>query len=125
MARSPFGWDYPAGAENDPNAPYNQRDVPIHSHDFGCPECEGTNLCATEDVDPCGCNSCIEENDVPEPEPDGFDWKGRWVHFEVWIQDAEWTPRPCYQTETGGDGPFCTLDRGHQGRHQSIRGSWA
>lgn len=20
----PFGWDYPAGAENDPNAPWNQ-----------------------------------------------------------------------------------------------------
>lgn len=23
---SPFGWDYPAGAENDPDAPWNQRD---------------------------------------------------------------------------------------------------
>jgi hypothetical protein len=22
----PFGWDYPAGAENDPDAPWNQRD---------------------------------------------------------------------------------------------------
>ena len=22
----PFGWDYPAGAEHDPSAPWNQRD---------------------------------------------------------------------------------------------------
>ena len=22
----PFGWDYPAGAENDPDAPWNQHD---------------------------------------------------------------------------------------------------
>lgn len=26
MSRSIFGWDYPPGAENDPNAPYNQVD---------------------------------------------------------------------------------------------------
>lgn len=26
MARNPFGWSYPAGAENDPLAPYNQPD---------------------------------------------------------------------------------------------------
>ena len=26
MTRNPFGWDYPAGAENDPNAPWNQTD---------------------------------------------------------------------------------------------------
>jgi hypothetical protein len=25
MSRNPFGWDYPAGAEDDPRAPYNQR----------------------------------------------------------------------------------------------------
>ena len=24
--RHPFGWSYPPGAENDPNAPYNQDD---------------------------------------------------------------------------------------------------
>jgi len=24
MTRNIFGWNYPAGAENDPNAPYNQ-----------------------------------------------------------------------------------------------------
>lgn len=32
--RSTFGWDYPAGAEHDPNAPYNQRDE-------DCPKCDG------------------------------------------------------------------------------------
>lgn len=26
MSRNPFGWSYPPGAENDPNAPYNQPD---------------------------------------------------------------------------------------------------
>lgn len=28
MTRNPFGWDYPAGAEHDPRAPYNQPDPP-------------------------------------------------------------------------------------------------
>jgi hypothetical protein len=32
MSRHPFGWSYPAGAENDPNAPYNQPD-PIEDTD--------------------------------------------------------------------------------------------
>lgn len=27
MSRNPLGWDYPAGAENDPNAPWNQPDI--------------------------------------------------------------------------------------------------
>jgi hypothetical protein len=26
LSRSPFGWHYPPGAENDPNAPWNQPD---------------------------------------------------------------------------------------------------
>jgi len=33
MSRSPFGWSYPAGAEHDPNAPWNATDAPE------CPEC--------------------------------------------------------------------------------------
>jgi len=33
MTRDPFGWDYPAGAEHDPDAPYNTEDAPK------CPEC--------------------------------------------------------------------------------------
>ena len=38
MARSPFGWAYPAGAEHDPAAPYNQVDPPDE-----CPECGEPN----------------------------------------------------------------------------------
>lgn len=40
-----FGWSYPAGAENDPNAPYNQQEGPcgVCGQDiYGdciCPEC--------------------------------------------------------------------------------------
>jgi len=30
---SKFGWSYPAGAENDPNAPYNQPDAPEPNDD--------------------------------------------------------------------------------------------
>ena len=31
--RRAFGWDYPAGVEFDPSAPWNQKD------EFECPEC--------------------------------------------------------------------------------------
>ena len=39
-----FGWSYPPGAENDPNAPYNQTDAPcevcgLFPDDCICPEC--------------------------------------------------------------------------------------
>lgn len=39
-----FGWSYPAGAENDPNAPYNQEDSPcevcgLFPDSCICPEC--------------------------------------------------------------------------------------
>lgn len=54
--RNPFGWDYPAGAENDPNAPWNQSDehhsyCPCHEDYDGpmtCKECE-------EDTKECMC----------------------------------------------------------------------
>lgn len=29
-----FGWDYPPGAENDPNAPWNQREPDEEPEDF-------------------------------------------------------------------------------------------
>lgn len=32
MSASPLGWDYPAGAEHDPSAPYNQ-DEPEIDHE--------------------------------------------------------------------------------------------
>lgn len=44
MSRHPFGWSYPAGAENDPSAPWNQVD------DF-CDVCE-------KPVDRCKCPEC-------------------------------------------------------------------
>lgn len=33
-----FGWSYPPGAEHDPNAPYNQEDLPEE-----CPVCKKPN----------------------------------------------------------------------------------
>jgi len=45
MSRNPLGWSYPAGAENDPNAPYNQIDPPEE-----CPVCGEPN--ADEDGEP-------------------------------------------------------------------------
>lgn len=39
-----FGWDYPAGAENDPRAPWNQVD----------PKCERCGLVE----DDCTCKPC-------------------------------------------------------------------
>ena len=37
------GWDYPPGAANDPNAPWNQKDSPCEVcgliYDCICPEC--------------------------------------------------------------------------------------
>ncbi len=38
MSRHPLGWSYPAGAENDPNAPWNQRELPDC-----CPVCGEPN----------------------------------------------------------------------------------
>jgi hypothetical protein len=45
MTRNVFGWSYPPGAANDPNAPYNQQDPPCAvcgQMEDGCicPECE-------------------------------------------------------------------------------------
>lgn len=42
---NPFGYDYPAGAENDPNAPWNQKDNE-------CPDCEGAKKVCVSDC--CG-----------------------------------------------------------------------
>jgi hypothetical protein len=39
----PLGWDYPAGAENDPNAPWNEEEVP-------CEQCGHTG---------CECLVCM------------------------------------------------------------------
>lgn len=34
--KHPLGWDYPAGAEHDPNAPYNQTDDVPECSECGC-----------------------------------------------------------------------------------------
>lgn len=44
MSRHLFGWSYPPGAENDPNAPWNQQEGPCavcgqFVDDCVCPEC--------------------------------------------------------------------------------------
>jgi len=53
MARSVFGWHYPAGAEHDPNAPWNQ---PIPK----CEECK-------HDADDCVCVDCPSCGDRHAP----------------------------------------------------------
>jgi hypothetical protein len=45
MSRSVFGWSYPPGAANDPNAPWNQQAGP----------CE---VCGLEVEDDCICQEC-------------------------------------------------------------------
>ena len=56
MSRSPFGWDYPAGAAEDPNAPWNQHD------DDRCSEC-GAEVEEDEDNDPCSdCQNAYDRH---------------------------------------------------------------
>lgn len=50
MSRNIFGWDYPAGAANDPNAPYNQ-DVER------CLKCEEEASCNDDGL----CEECAEK----------------------------------------------------------------
>ena len=47
-----FGWDYPPGAANDPNAPYNQVDDE-------CPHCELS-------IDDCECVFCRHCGELEE-----------------------------------------------------------
>lgn len=70
MSRSIFGWDYPPGAANDPNAPWNQVDPPcaICGKEAGvciCPECptcgaQGDPGCYVEDACPV-CGIALED----------------------------------------------------------------
>jgi len=64
MSHNPFGWSYPAGAEHDPKAPWNQEDMP----EDWCDMCE----CQTgyigklwDPKDGCGsiqvCPECLED----------------------------------------------------------------
>ncbi len=47
--KSPFGWDYPAGAEDDPRAPYNQ------NYDKVCEVC-GLPVELRNNEESCECN---------------------------------------------------------------------
>jgi hypothetical protein len=60
--RNPFGWAYPAGAENDPRAPYNQPYPEVCEH------------CDSEiDVDGCNCVYCEDcDERIPEDTEDGL-----------------------------------------------------
>jgi hypothetical protein len=54
---SKFGWSYPAGAANDPNAPYNQEempiaDLPIPEQSIVCPACGETAEWHRETTEP-------------------------------------------------------------------------
>lgn len=65
---NPFGYHYPAGAESDPRAPWNQRDVEA------CDSCDGTGRvsctdCRGEDCQKCdaeGFNPCCDCNGTGE-----------------------------------------------------------
>jgi len=67
MSRNPFGWDYPAGAEHDPNAPWNQDD----NH---CPRCCPFGM--KEDPEPI-CTECAQVKG------DGICWL--WAIFPTWL----------------------------------------
>ena len=49
--KGPFGWDYPAGAEDDPRAPYNQ----IYEEEEGCGRC-GLPVEERNNEESCECD---------------------------------------------------------------------
>lgn len=66
---SKFGWSYPAGAENDPLAPYNQTDPPCGvcgkdpaGGEYGCdcPSCAGCHTVGVELVEGL-CADCFHD----------------------------------------------------------------
>ena len=65
---NPLGWQYPAGAEHDPRAPYNQCDPDACPECEGgliqCPECNGVGQCW--ECDSSGKVRCDECNGTGE-----------------------------------------------------------
>ncbi len=53
----PLGWDYPAGAENDPRAPWNQRDAEL------CERCDGSGKMDDGEA----CHECDGSGEQPQP----------------------------------------------------------
>jgi hypothetical protein len=56
---NPYGWHYPAGAENDPRAPWNQ----VEPHCEHCERLESECVCVHC---PCGALVLIDGDDVCE-----------------------------------------------------------
>ena len=65
-----FGWSYPAGAANDPAAPWNQDDA-------GCEVCGlSTDDCRCKPCPVCtviGRPECAHEHGAPEPSDPNFE----------------------------------------------------
>ena len=69
MNRNIFGWSYPPGAENDPNAPWNQDEGP-------CAVCaKGVEDCICPE-----CSICGGQGDPNCYEPKGEHWEGKQGH---------------------------------------------
>lgn len=59
MPTADFGWNYPAGAANDPRAPWNRREP--DEHEVPCPSCDGTgNAFPDEDDEYEEQHPCID-----------------------------------------------------------------
>lgn len=85
-----FGWDYPAGAEFDPNAPYNQEDA----YEAKCAHCGfWFEYDLDENNPPSDCPRCIEDRDWI----DAFDQDAE-LHRTVQLND------PSRGTEKGSKG---------------------
>lgn len=71
MNRNVFGWDLPAGAANDPNAPYNQEELPDQ-----CPICGENNVDENgewlfEEEPPFCSDLCRTKYEIREEEKNG------------------------------------------------------
>lgn len=64
--KNPFGWNYPAGAEHDPRAPWNQidREIPV----WKCPGCGKQETCVGDwDGESYSGPICEECDEYMEP----------------------------------------------------------
>ena len=85
MSRHLFGWSYPPGAENDPNAPWNQKECPESCASMVevWSECGGVDACECFGPAPWSwpnrwlelykhgvaeCRPVVKECDCPSPE---------------------------------------------------------
>lgn len=72
MTRNPFGWAYPAGAEHDPNAPWNEQPEVEE-----CPICGKLNRDAEDHLYPYCSERCAARSEPDDPrEWDPEPWDG-------------------------------------------------